>query len=256
MLAEAILGSADKLSRIDMNTLAQDHYSAAITGAPPGYVGSKENHTLFDFEKVTGSYGRPGLVLFDEVEKASQAVTRTLLNVMDAGVLRLAAGTTEVSFTNSMIFMTSNQGAGELEDYRRKFDSGWRKRLGKKPSEIREKKILQGALRKRFEPEFLNRIDRLVFFEELDEGWVGQLLDAELANLNHRLSRSEVIVEVNRDAREFLIAGYNKQYGARDLSRRVRRYLEPPLARAILGDAEGRKFVAEMSGSEMIVRKK
>jgi ATP-dependent Clp protease ATP-binding subunit ClpA len=114
ILAEAILGSADQLCRIDMNTLSQAHYSSAITGAPPGYVGSKENHSLLQAEKIEGSYSRPGIVLFDEIEKASQEVLRSLLNIMDSGVLHLPSGTKEISFRNTMVFMTSNVGAKEF----------------------------------------------------------------------------------------------------------------------------------------------
>ncbi|WP_411827367.1 AAA family ATPase [Luteolibacter sp. AS25] len=253
-LAESILGSKDKLCRIDMNTLAQEHYAAAITGAPPGYVGSKENHTLFDFEKVAGSYGRPGMVLFDEIEKASQSVARALLNVLDAGVLELSAGTKEVNFENSMIFMTSNEGARELESYRRKFESGWRKWLGRLPAERREKEILQEALRRKFDPEFLNRIDKVVFFEELGDGWIGDLLDVELKELGLRLARHGVTIEVDSAAREFLNAGYDKRYGARDLARRVRAHLEPPLARAMLADAGAKTFSVGVAGSEIVIR--
>lgn len=254
VLAEAILGGAEKLLRIDMNTLAQEHYSAAITGAPPGYVGSKENHSLLDFDKIAGSYGKPGIVLFDEVEKASPGVTRTLLNVLDAGFLRLAAGTKEVSFTNCMIFMTSNQGAGELEGYRRKFDTGWRRRLGMKASKKREREILQRALRERFEPEFLNRIDRTVFFDELGGEWVGRLLDAALDDLNRRLARQGLRLEVDEGAREFLVEGYDEKFGARDLARCVKRCLEPALARALLEDSSSTEFHAKMEGGEIVVR--
>lgn len=91
VLAEAIHGQADAFCRIDMNTLAQDHYAAAITGAPPGYVGSKEGNSLIDVEKVQGSYSRPGIVLLDEIEKAGTEVIRALLNVIETGQLRLTS---------------------------------------------------------------------------------------------------------------------------------------------------------------------
>ncbi len=90
LLAGAIHGSPDSFCRIDMNTLSQSHYSAAITGAPPGYVGSKEGITLFNEELIAGNYGRPGIVLFDEIEKASNDVSRSLMNILDAGKLKLA----------------------------------------------------------------------------------------------------------------------------------------------------------------------
>lgn len=253
VLTEALLGSAEKLCRIDMNTLAQEHYAAAITGAPPGYVGSKEEHTLFDFDKVAGGYGRPGIVLFDEVEKASQTVARALLNVLDAGVLDLSSGTRKVSFQNCMIFMTSNEGARELEQYRHRFSKGWRKWLGRVPNKEQGNEILRAALRRKFDPEFLNRIDKLVFFEELGVGWTEKLLEVELNKLNHRLSKHGVELMVSESAREFLIECYDKRYGARDLARRVREFLEPPLARAVLGNAGCARLMADVSDGRIVI---
>jgi len=231
VLAEAILGSPDGLCRIDMNTLAQEHYAAAITGAPPGYVGSKENHTLFDFDKVAGSYSKPGIVLFDEIEKASQSVARALLNVLDSGMLELSAGTKQVSFKNSLIFMTSNEGARALDSYRRSFERGWRKWLKLGPSKNHERQILQQALQRKFDLEFINRIDQIVIFDELDTCWLDQLLTAELAKLNKRLAKHQVSVWLDDVARRFLLDGHDKRFGARHLGRKLRCHLEPALAR-------------------------
>ncbi|HEV8078520.1 MAG TPA: AAA family ATPase, partial [Marinobacter sp.] len=111
LIAEAIHGNRDGLCRIDMNPLAQEHYAAALTGAPPGYVGSKEGHSLFDLDKVQGSFSKPGIVLFDEIEKASKEVVRTLLNALDTGRLMFPSGNREIDFRNTLIFMTSNAGA-------------------------------------------------------------------------------------------------------------------------------------------------
>lgn len=117
LIAEAIYGRTDAFCRIDMNTLAQEHYAAAITGAPPGYVGSKEGHSLFDETAIAGSHTRPGIMLFDELEKASTEVIRGLMNVLDTGKLTLTAGTKTIDFTNCMIFMTSNVGAQAAQLY-------------------------------------------------------------------------------------------------------------------------------------------
>jgi ATP-dependent Clp protease ATP-binding subunit ClpA len=114
LLAEAIHGRSDALCRIDMNTLAQEHYAASLIGAPPGYVGSKEGNTLFDREAVEGTFGKPGIVLFDELEKASEPVIRALMNIFDNGQLRLSSGTSTLDFRNSLIFMTSNVGAQSI----------------------------------------------------------------------------------------------------------------------------------------------
>ena len=107
-------GRKAALCRIDMNTLAQEHYSAALTGAPPGYVGSKEGHTLFDIQAAEGDFSTPGIVLFDEIEKASPEVIRTLLSIMEEGQLRLTSGGRSINFRNCLIFMTTNLGSRDL----------------------------------------------------------------------------------------------------------------------------------------------
>lgn len=117
LIAEAIYGRSDAFCRIDMNTLAQEHYATALTGAPPGYVGSKEGHSLFDETAIAGSHTRPGIMLFDELEKASTEVIRGLMNVLDTGRLTLTAGTKTIDFRNCMIFMTSNVGAQAAQQY-------------------------------------------------------------------------------------------------------------------------------------------
>jgi ATP-dependent Clp protease ATP-binding subunit ClpA len=253
VLAEAILGGADQLCRIDMNTLAQEHYTAALTGAPPGYVGSKEHHTLFDFEKITGSYSRPGIVLFDEIEKADRDVARALLNVLDAGTLELAAGTKRLNFNNCLIFMTSNEGARELDNYRRKFERGWRRWIHARPSREREKSILNDALQKKFDLEFINRIDRIVVFEELDSQFLENILNVELSMLNQRLSRHKVSINVDTSARIHLTAGHDKRFGARHLRRKLRTHLEPPLARALRSHPGSHRFHASYQSGALVV---
>ncbi len=233
VIAEAILGSAEQICRIDMNTLAQEHYSAAITGAPPGYVGSKENHSLFSFDKVEGSFSRPGIVLFDEVEKASNQVARALLNVLDSGVLELSSGNRRLSFENSLIFMTSNEGARNLDRFRRKFESGWRSRLKLRAPKDKEKKILEKALHGKFDLEFINRIDRIVHFEELDSRHLDGILEVEISMLERRLAKHGVSLRIDRAARDFLINDHDPRFGARHLRRRLQVHLEPVLARAL-----------------------
>lgn len=237
VVAESILGNQDELCRIDMNTLAQEHYSAALLGAPPGYVGSKENHTLFNFDKVEGSFSRPGIVLLDELEKADDAVIRALLNVLDSGELTLSTGTKSVNFRNSMIFMTSNVGARELAAYRQRFTGGWRKCLGLSPKLAKETAILQTALEQRFDPEFINRIDQVVYFNELQVQWLDTLLQIELSDLNKRLSKRGVVLQLKPCAEQHLLDFYDPRYGARALKRRIRKVLEPALARALNGSS-------------------
>lgn len=253
VITESILGNKDELCRIDMNTLAQEHYSAALLGAPPGYVGSKENHTLFEFDKVEGSFSRPGVVLLDELEKADDAVIRSLLNVLDSGHLTLSSGTKSVSFRNSMIFMTSNVGARELAAYRKRFTVGWRKLLGRSPSKSQETAILHAALEKRFDPEFINRIDQVVYFNELHVEWLDTLVELELLDLNKRLLKRGVAIQFSASAKAYLLEIYDSRYGARALKRRIRNVLEPALARAMNKYPDEKRFAATYSEDDFVI---
>ncbi|PSF13222.1 AAA family ATPase [Marinobacter shengliensis] len=252
LIAEAIHGRRDALCRVDMNTLAQEHYAAALTGAPPGYVGSKEGHSLFDLDKVQGSFSKPGIVLFDEIEKASKEVVRALLNVLDTGRLVFPSGNREIDFRNTLIFMTSNAGALAAENHHRRFQQGWRRWLGLSPGEVG--RVQDAALRDHFDPEFLNRIDQILTFNHLSENWLDALLDIELAGLNRRLARKKAVLTVSDGLRESLCAGYDSRYGAREMLRTFRQRLEPELARALLAHPEAEQFAADIENGEIKVR--
>ncbi|OEC33637.1 C-terminal, D2-small domain-containing protein, of ClpB protein [Pseudomonas cuatrocienegasensis] len=251
LLAQAIHGRADAFCRIDMHTLAQEHYAAALTGAPPGYVGSKEGTTLFDAEAIAGSFSRPGIVLFDELEKASQEVLRSLLGILENGQLTLAAGTRTLDFRNSLIFMTSNLGAREASDYRARFRRGWRRWLGLAPRG--EAALLERVLHARFEPEWLNRIDRILLFERIDAQWLQALLDIELGKLNQRLSRQGRALVLEDSARAWLCRTHDERFGARDLARRLRRELEPALADCLLADPASSQLRAYLERNQLRV---
>lgn len=250
LLAESINGRPDALCRIDMNTLAQEHYAAALTGAPPGYVGSKEGHTLFDIDAIQGSYSKPGIVLFDEVEKASKEVVRSLLNVMDSGQLVLSGGTRKIDFRNTLIFMTSNIGATEVVAYRSQFEQGWRRRLGLRPN--KEARVQEQALHRHFDPEFLNRIDRILPFNRLEERWWSTLLDIELSKIDTRLAKQQVTLQLAEDVRHWLCEKRDPRFGARDLARRLRVTLEPALARALLQHPDKQIFRASMTNDKTL----
>jgi ATP-dependent Clp protease ATP-binding subunit ClpA len=251
LISEAIHGRADGFCRIDMNTLAQEHYAAALTGAPPGYVGSKEGHTLFDLDLIQGSFSKPGIVLFDELEKASTEVIRALLNVLESGRLRLSGGTRSIDFRNTLIFMTSNVGAREAHDYRARFRHGWRRWMGLSPRH--EDRLLERALHRRFDPEFINRIDRVLPFQRLDAAWLDTLLDIELGKLNQRLGRRRARLELDNGARQFLCRAHDDRFGARDLARRLRAELEPALAKALLDRPADGTFLALLDGDRLSV---
>ncbi|WP_313239857.1 AAA family ATPase [Stutzerimonas kunmingensis] len=229
LLAQAIHGKPDAFCRIDMNTLAQEHYAAALTGAPPGYVGSKEGTTLLDAEAIAGSFSRPGIVLFDELEKASREVVRSLLNVLDSGRLSLAAGNRTLDFRNALVFMTSNVGARQAARWER-----WPiSRMGR--AALRSRSFGQ-ALHRHFDPEFLNRIDRTLQFESIQGDRLKAVLDVELGKLAQRLARQGVRLQVDEAVKHAICRTHDSRFGARDLSRRLRTRLEPALAEALLRD--------------------
>lgn len=251
VLAEAILGSAEHLCRIDMNTLAQEHYSAAITGSPPGYVGSKEGQTLFDEDKIKGSFSRPGIVLFDEIEKADKQVARAIMNILDTGKLVLSSGNRVIDFSNALIFMTSNLGVKELATkHQAHKNSGWFSGFKRLRS---DQEILDQALRKHFDLEFINRIDRILPFEWLGEERITDLVKLELKHLNKRLAAKNAQLHCHEEVLNFLVKDYQSEYGARDLRRHIRRQLEPALARAMLQHEECNDFTAELELNRVLI---
>src|SRR5471032_186872 len=251
LLAQALHGRADGFCRIDMHTLAQEHYAAALTGAPPGYVGSKEGISLFNSELIQGSYSRPGIVLFDELEKASQEVVRSLLGILENGQLTLAGGTRTLDFRNSLIFMTSNIGAHQARRHRQRFTQGWRRLL--RVFVRGEAAVLEEALHGHFEPEFLNRIDRILMFEPLDRRWLDALLDVELEKLNQRLAAHQRSLSVDASARAWLCRQHDARFGARALGRRVRVELEPAIAEYLLRDPAVQGMRVTVRGEQLDV---
>ncbi|TWI56114.1 AAA family ATPase [Halalkalibacter nanhaiisediminis] len=227
LLAEAIYGDRDKFCRIDMNTLASEHYSAALTGAPPGYVGSKEETTLFDKSLIEGTFSKPGIVLFDEVEKANEAVILTLLNIFDNGRLKITSGNTELNFRNSIVIMTSNIGAKEILNQS--------DQEGKSFNEDQTKKIIQEKLEEQFAPEFINRIDDVITFNWLGEHSVKLIIDQRLDHLRKKLQIHNRSVQLSDAAKNLIIEkGYDIKYGARSLKRAFRKFVEIPVADMLL----------------------
>jgi len=239
-LAYAIHNDRDHFCRIDMNTLAQEHYSAAFTGAPPGYVGSKENFSLFDKGKIEGSFSKPGIVLFDEIEKADQIVINTLLNVFDYGKLTLATGQEEINFRNSIIFMTSNIGSSKVFEHATTniktnlltiFHSIIHfSKLNKSEHDLL-KNIINTQLEKIFLPEFINRIDDVVIFSWLSKQTIYEILDLNIYQFNTRIKKYNCSIILEDKAKDFIIKeGFDKKYGARALKRSFRKLVEIPMA--------------------------
>ena len=234
LLAEAIYGDRDKFCRIDMNTLASEHYSAAITGSPPGYVGSKEEKTLFDKELIEGTFSKPGIVLFDEIEKANEAVILTLLNIFDNGRLKITSGNTEINFRNSIIIMTSNIGAKEI--VKRSAD---RTSAYVESEEIIQNEqtqiIIQKKLEEVFALEFINRIDDIITFNWLGSNSVKKIIQQRLEYLRKKLQIHNRGIELSDAAQHLIIErGFDTKYGARSLKRAFRTFVEIPVAEMLL----------------------
>jgi ATP-dependent Clp protease ATP-binding subunit ClpA len=236
-LARAMHGDADAVCRIDMNTLSQEHYAAALTGAPPGYVGSKEGTTILDQEKIEGRHGRPGIVLFDELEKASPEVVLALLNVFDNGTLTVASGERTYSFRNALVFMTSNLGSRKLQALETGRFAALRRLIqgrGRSPAAMR-RNIAEQALLASFPPEFVNRIDHIQVFNAIEADQMEALVEIELARLNRRLAKHHCILTLDGPVMAHLAqGGFDRKFGARALRRFLRNRLEVPFAHYLI----------------------
>lgn len=222
----------DDMCRIDMSALAQEHYAASLSGAPPGYAGSKESFTLFDKAKIEGGPYLPGIVLFDEIEKADATVLRALLHVLDTGELRLANGQQKISFRNSYVFLTSNLGSLEAAALQRSRRRRWR-RFGRPAVETAD--LIREAVESFFDPEFFNRIDETVVFDAFDGDTAERVTRKEIDDLTARLTRRGVTLQVGDDVVHFVRRkGFDPVYGARGLRRAIRTELTEPVARAVL----------------------
>lgn len=238
-IAELLHGSEKKLLKIDCGEFQMDHETAKLVGAPPGYLGHRETVPLLTQQQLTDATSEGcdlALVLFDEIEKAAPSITSLLLGILDKGILRLGDNSV-VNFEKSLIFFTSNLGAREmLKEINPHigFQSG---SSSKTPVDLTNKiqAIGLGAVRKRFSPEFVNRIDAVVTYRPLDPEALEMILDHDVLNLqkhvNSRLGERCFQIEVTPQTRAFLLQkGVSQEYGARELKRTVHRELTQPLA--------------------------
>lgn len=258
-LAEAIHGQPDLYCRIDMSGLSESHYAASLAGSPPGYVGSQEDETLFNRARIEGEPGKPGILLFDEVEKAHASVHQSLLQIFDNAHLRLANGKTEITFSNTLIVMTSNVGSEDLRNLAEDRRIGFKATTAVDVDPRNERqRTVERALSRHFKPEFLNRIDSVVVFRWLGHDDLRRILHGLVVDLNQRLSeRHGIKLELAPEAADFLITrGWDPKYGARPLKRALRRELYQPLARSLLSQTwpTGEKVIAERVNGEVRFR--
>lgn len=226
-LADYLFNDENAVVRIDMSEYMEKHAVARLIGAPPGYVGYDEGGQLTEAVRR-----KPySVVLFDEIEKAHPDVFNVLLQVMDEGRLTDSKGRT-VDFRNTVIILTSNIGSPIILEARLKESLGQPNR-----DEALRERVME-EVRASFRPEFINRLDDIVFFEALKPEDLRQIVDIQLGRLRKLLVSRHIVMDLNEDAKDYLgRLGYDPIYGARPLKRVIRKYLENPLANQLLEGA-------------------
>ena len=241
-LAKFLFDAEDSLIRIDMSEYMEKFAVSRLIGAPPGYVGYEEGGQLT--EKVRR---RPySIVLLDEIEKAHPDVFNLLLQALDDGQMTDSLGR-KIDFKNTVIIMTSNIGARQLQEFGSGVGFNTTSRTATEEQD--RKGIIESALRKAFAPEFLNRVDDLIVFNPLKKEHIHEIIDIELAKLFHRITDLGYKIELTDAAKDFIAEkGYDEKYGARPLRRSIQKYLEDPIAEEIINSnlQEGDTLVVDL----------
>jgi len=242
-MAEALIGNPRAVIKIDCGELQHSHEIAKLIGSPPGYLGHRETHPLLSQEMLDQHHTETvklSFVLFDEIEKASDALWNLLLGILDKATLTLGDNR-RVDFSRAMIFMTSNVGAtemGALNGPKLGFERHWG---AEKRDEQPDRKMSRtgiAAARRKFTPEFMNRIDKIAVFKPLGEEALSSVLDIELAQVQQRILTSSsgkfFTLTVSASGKRFLLEhGTDIRYGARHLKRAIERLVVHPLSNLI-----------------------
>jgi ATP-dependent Clp protease ATP-binding subunit ClpC len=228
MLANEMFGDADSLIRVDMSEYMEKHSVSKLIGSSPGYVGYEQGGQLT--EKIRK---KPySVVLFDEIEKGHEDVFNILLQLLDEGQLTDSFGR-KVNFKNCLIILTSNIGVKELSTAGKSL--GFQTSSSPTDDEERNRLIIEKALKSKFKPEFLNRLDDIIVFNSLKEEDIHKIVYNELAKLRDRIKEIGYDIKIQKSAVEFVAKnGYNEEYGARPLNRAIQKYIEDPIADEIL----------------------
>lgn len=245
--AEALVGNPRAVIKIDCAEFQHSHEIAKLIGSPPGYLGHRETHPLLSQEVINQHHTdkvKISFILFDEIEKASDSLWNLLLGILDKATLTLGDNR-KVDFSRALIFMTSNLGASEMSSILqprlgfglRSADSGVSPALDGKMSDKIERSGVEAA-RKKFTPEFMNRLDKVVVFKPLGEAEMRRILDIELHQVQQRILTSSAerafLFRMTRDAKaEILREGVDAKYGARHLKRAIERMLVQPMSNLI-----------------------
>src|SRR4051794_793692 len=237
-LADVLHGSEKNVLKVDCGEFQMEHEVAKLIGAPPGYLGHRETQPMLTQQRlnaVTSEKCNLSLVLFDEIEKAAPSMTRLLLGVLDKGQLRLGDNST-VNFEKSLVFLTSNLGAREMmREINPEFGFQSVKQTERTDLTNKLQAIALVSVRKRFSPEFVNRIDCIITYQPLTAESLSAILDKQIADLqnhvNTRLGNRSFVLDVPPRSRQFLLQkGTSSEYGARELNRTIHRYVTQPLA--------------------------
>jgi ATP-dependent Clp protease ATP-binding subunit ClpC len=237
-LAKYLFDSEEALIRIDMSEYMEKFSVSRLVGAPPGYVGYEEGGQLT--EKVRR---KPySVVLLDEIEKAHPDVFNILLQVLDDGILTDSLGR-RVDFKNTILIMTSNIGARDI-----KTSGGFGFGIeSAKDTYTTMKNTIEDAVKRVFNPEFLNRIDDTIVFHALERQHINVIIDIQMRELIKRMSTMEIKIHLNKQAREFLVEkGYDPAFGARPLKRALQKYIEDPIAEEILRNKFGQNSIIKV----------
>lgn len=244
-LAREMFGTTDALIRIDMSEYMDKYTVSKLVGAPPGYVGYEEGGQLT--EKVRR---KPySIVLLDEIEKAHPEVYNILLQVMDEGRLTDSYGRT-VDFKNTVIILTSNVGTRQLKEFGKGIGFAAQTRTDEKEY---SRSVITKALNKSFAPEFINRLDEIVTFDQLNEEALDKIIDIELKGLYKRVENIGYKLIITDEAKHFIASkGYDVQFGARPLKRAIQNYLENGLAEMIINEnpATGNTIRVELNANK------
>jgi ATP-dependent Clp protease ATP-binding subunit ClpA len=244
VLADALHGSEKQMLKVDCGEFQMEHEVAKLIGAPPGYLGHRETQPMLSQQKlnsVTSDGCSMSLVLFDEIEKAAPSMTRLLLGVLDKAVLRLGDNAT-VNFDRTMIFLTSNLGAEAMRKLLHP-DFGFEQMAGMGPKPVSK---LDGvglnAVKRKFSPEFVNRIDAVITYRPLGARALAAIVDQQIEALErhicNRLMERAFEIDVTDRARAFLLKkGTSDEYGARELKRTILRHVTQPLAAMVASGA-------------------
>lgn len=262
-LAEVLHGSAQNLLKVDCGEFQMEHEVAKLIGAPPGYLGHRETQPMLTQAKVNGAASEEcdiSLVLFDEIEKAAPSMARLLLGILDKATLRLGDNTT-VNFERTLIFLTSNLGAKAIQRAL-KPDFGFEAMLppSSRESAARTQSIGMAAVRRKFSPEFVNRIDSVITYKPLDRDACELILDhifAGFAGLIHRrLGLRGFRLHCTTAARKLLLeTGISAEFGARELKRTVQRnFIQPVAALSAQGRVPpGSTVILDAKGGDFII---